>query len=747
LCHHAAIVASHGISRPGAPRRRISSKNCDNPIMVILRVSRFSDTACYGAPEMDLLFEIGCEELPASFVAAALNALPGLVDKKLTELRLGHGEVRALGTPRRLAVIVARLDERQADLEEQVMGPPVSAAFKEGKATKAAEAFAQKVGTTVDALERVPTPKGEYLRGVRRDKGRATMELLPAALAELTRAIPFRKSMRWGAGSMAFGRPIRWLCALYGRAVVPVELEGIRSDAKTFGHRFLSPGEVKLAEPGEYVAALKKAHVLVDPEERRAVMRERLERVAAEIGGTLIEDEFLFGENASLVEDPEVVAGSFDAEFLALPEEVILEVARGHQRYFGVRGADGKLMPRYLAVVNTAQDRAIIVRGNDRVMRARLADARFFHAEDLKRDLASRRADLGGIVFQNKLGSVLAKSQRIEKLARLLGGILGMPDDVVEVAARGAALCKNDLVSLMVGEFPELQGEVGRSYALAQGVPSRIADVIRDHYKPKGASDDPPHTMPGALVALADRLDTLVGCFAIGLAPTGTADPYALRRACIAVLRTSLARGLNLSLGEAFAAARLGYADAGIPELAIEGIEDTANDATAEALLVFFRERLKGLLGESLPADAVEAALAVAAHKPVDARARAAAIAELDAETRAKVGEVFKRATNIAREAPAGAPDRGTEMVEHRLYDAFFEQKESIEKSGAVGDYGAAFKRVAGLAPLLAEYFEEILVMAEDQDVRANRLRLMRAISETCSGLAKLEVLAPAPAP
>ncbi len=691
----------------------------------------------------DLLFEIGCEELPASFVAGALAALPELAEKKLAELRLDHGGVRALGTPRRLALLVSRLAERQADLEEQVMGPPVSAAFKDGKPTKAAEAFAHKVGSAVDALERVPTPKGEYLRGVRREQGRAAKELLPAALAELARAIPFRKSMRWGSGSLAFGRPIRWLCAIDGRALVPVELEGIRAGSVTFGHRFLHPGEVAIAEPAEYVTLLRQARVLVDPDERRTTMLARLHQAAKAAGGALIEDEFLVEENLSLVEDPQVVAGSFEREFLELPEDVILAVARGHQRYFGVRGADGKLLPRYLAVVNTAEAPELIVKGNDRVMRARLSDARFFHREDLKKSLASRRADLAGIVFQNKLGSVLGKSERIEKLARALGELLGRPAAEIDTAARGAALCKNDLVSWMVGEFPELQGAVGRAYALAQGVAPEVADVIRDHYKPKGAQDEPAPAVAGALVGLADRLDTLVGCFAIGLVPSGTADPYALRRACIASLRTVLLHQLDLSLGEAFAAAQLGYADAGVPELAgTQSLDETTQDTVSESLLAFFRERLRGLLVESLPADAVEAALGVAANRPLDARARAAAIAELDAETRAKVGEVFKRATNIAKEAPAGAPARGAEPSEKELFDKFFEQKDSIERAGSAGDYGAAFRRIADLAPVLAGYFQNVLVMAEDQELRTNRLRLMRAISETCSSLARLEVLA-----
>ncbi len=683
----------------------------------------------------DLLFEIGCEELPASFVSAALAALPELMATRLLGLRLAHGEVRALGTPRRLAVIVTALADRQADLDEELMGPPVSAAFKDGVATKAAEAFAAKLGVPVHELERVPTPKGEYLRGRRREEGQSAAGLLPALLADVARAIPFRKSMRWGTGSFAFGRPVRWLLARFGGELVPVELEGMHAAGETYGHRFLHPQAIPIARASEYEGKLRAARVLVDPAERRARMLERLEGAAGELGGALIVDEFLVGENLSLVEEPEVVAGSFEPDFLALPEEVILEVARGHQRYFGVRGADGRLLPSYLAVVNTKESPEIIRRGNDRVMRARLADARFFHREDLKRDLASRRADLGGIVFQHRLGSVLGKVERIEQMVRALGGSLRLDTATVEHAALGAGLAKCDLVTFMVGEFPELEGQVGRAYALAQGHAVEVADVIVEHYKPKGAGDEPAKGKPGALVAIADRLDTLVGCFAVGLSPTGAADPYALRRACLTTLRTLLAHGFDLELGAAFEAAYQGYAAAGIAL-------DLGAAELKRALLAFFRDREKGLFGETLPHDAVDASLFVASARPLDARARAEALSRLDGDTRAKLGEVFKRATNIAKDAPSGVPERGTEAAEHALYDGFFARKRLIEESTASGDYGAAFRTIAELAPLLATYFDEVMVMDEDERVRMSRLSLMGTISVTCSSLAALELLA-----
>jgi glycyl-tRNA synthetase beta chain len=680
----------------------------------------------------DLLFEIGCEELPASFVAAALAALPQLAETRFAELRLEHASLRALGTPRRLALLVEGLSLRQEDLEELVMGPPVKVALADGKPTRAAEAFASKIGCAPSDLERVETEKGEYLRGLRREPGRDARALLPEALAAIATAIPFRKSMRWGDGELAFGRPIRWLVALLGGEVVPLDLGGIVSGRRSQGHRFLHPEPVEISSPAAYVDSMRAAHVLVDPEERRRVMLERIERAAAEAGGAIIEDEFLAQENLSLVEEPQVVVGSFDERFLELPEEVILEVARGHQRYFGMRNAGGGLLNRYLAVVNTKNNDKRIIEGNDRVMRARLADARFFFEEDAKRQLASRKSDLQGIVFQNRLGTVLGKVERMERLTRELGAILGLAKEDVDHAARGAELCKCDLVTWMVGEFPELQGSMGRAYALAQGVDPAVADVIRDHYKPRGAADDTPPSDPSALVALADRLDTLAGCFAIGLSPTGTADPYGLRRACIGSLRTLLDRELDLSLDRALIAAHGGYR--------IELDLDAA--ALTEKLGAFFRDRLRHLLVESsLPSDAVDAALAVASDRPLDARARARAITRLDAAVRARVGEVFKRATNIAKDAPAGEPERGSEPAEQALYDVFAPLQSELDALAAAGDYVSAFERLADLAPLLARYFEEVLVMCEDRAMRDNRLRMMRVISETCSRLARLELL------
>ncbi len=683
----------------------------------------------------DLLFELGVEELPASFVASALAALPDLARKQLTALRLSHGAIKALGTPRRLTLFIEALASHQPDLEEDVTGPPVKAAFKDGVPTRAAEAFAEKLGVPIADLRRVTTPKGEYLAGTKREAGQAAEALLPAMLQQITTAIPFRKSMRWGALDFTFGRPIQWIVALFGERLVEVEIAGIKSHRASHGHRFLSHGPVQIPSAAAYVDVMRKAHVIADPSERADLMKKRLEETATAVGGALIPDDFLVHENLSLVEEPYVIAGGYEAEFLELPERVILEVAKGHQRYFGVRGADGKLMPRYLSVVNTAERPDIIRLGNDRVMRARLSDARFFYREDVKIPLAERRKKLGGIVFQKRLGTMLAKAERIERLARELGLLLMLPEATIMAAAGGAHLAKCDLVSLMVGELPELEGEMGRSYALAQGVSADVADVIRTHYMPKGAADATPPTDAGALVSIADRLDTIVGCFAIGLTPTGAADPYGLRRACIGALRTMIDRGFDLRLDQAFAAAYDGYNNVKL---------DLGKDELAQKLGEFFAERLRGVVEASAPSDAVAASLAVASNRPLDVKARAEAIARMSPEVRARVGEVFKRAANIADKAPSGdpaAPPADAHASERALHDAFFALRDALADHAKAGRYTEAFGEIAGFAPLLHQYFLDVFVMAEDAAVRDNRLRLMRAIAESAGTLARLDLL------
>jgi glycyl-tRNA synthetase beta chain len=560
-----------------------------------------------------LLLEIGVEELPSSFVDAALAALPALAGEKLAELRLVHRHVRALGTPRRLAIVASELAEAQLDLDEEVVGPPEAAAFKDGRPTKAAEAFAAKLSISLDALAVVEKPAagrqkaGRYVTGRRVEKGRPARELLGKALAEICAGIPFKKSMRWGAGGTTFGRPVHWIVALFGRETVDVAFAGVRSGRESRGHRFLAPEPFALESADEYVDALRARHVIVDREERARAMMERVSLAAKALGGVHDPDASLVVENASLVEEPFVVTGSFDRAFLELPAAVIRAVARGHQKYFCVQDASDpeRLLPHYLAVANTALDPGRIAKGNDSVMRARLADARFFFEEDKKAKLEDRIEKLGGIVFHHRLGTVKEKVARIESLAAEIARDFEMANE--GAVRRAARLCKADLVSLMVGEFPELQGHMGRAYALLAGEPREIADAICDHYRPVGASDDVPPLGVSAVLGLADRLDTLTGCFAIGLSPTGAADPFALRRACISILRTLIDRTYaSLSLVDLVRRAYKG----------LSGVKlDLTLDETTAKVVEFAAERLRRLLSSSASgpvADAVMTESAIA---------------------------------------------------------------------------------------------------------------------------------------
>ena len=569
-----------------------------------------------------LLLEIGCEELPSSFVDGALAALPALVAGKLAALRIAHGEVRALGTARRLSVLVHEVRQRQLDLDEEVLGPPETAAYKDGAPTRAAEAFAQKLGVAVSALriearEAVGKQKaGRYVVGRRQETGRSTDDLLGPALGALCGEIPFRKSMRWGAGDATFGRPVQWIVALYGDKVLDVRFAGVTSGASSRGHRFLAPAPFDVPSADAYVGVLRERHVLVDRTERARIMMERVAAAATAAGGTYDPQASLVDENASLVEEPHVVTGSFDPAFLALPAAVIRSVARGHQKYFCVQKDEDTLLPHYLCVANTANDPAVVAKGNDRVMRARLSDARFFFEEDKKVSFDTRIEKLAGIVFHHRLGTVWQKVDRIATLTFRIAHDLQLSATETELAVRAARLCKADLVALMVGEFPELQGEMGRAYALAAGEDPQVADAIRDHYKPAGAKDDVAASDIAAVVGLADRLDTLVGCFAVGLSPTGAADPFALRRACLGILRTLMDKGQAGPSGS-----RFGRVDwRGWLGAAFDGFSGTKLDLTREEAVakveLFAAERLRNLLAGDTSTSVADAVLTGVTRAP-----------------------------------------------------------------------------------------------------------------------------------
>ena len=583
------------------------------------------------------------------------------------------------------------------------------------------------------------TDKGEYLAGRRKEAGAAAGDLLPAALAEVCARIPFRKSMRWSDGETAFGRPVRWLVALFGADALSFQFAGLTSGRTTFGHRFLAPGAITLGQAMDYVPELRKAHVLVVTEERRRVMVERLEAAARSAGCELIEDEFLVGENLSLVEEPQIVVGGFDAQFLTLPERVILDVAKGHQRYFGLRAPDGTLAPKYLAVVNTAKAPDNVRRGNDRVMRARLADAKFFYETDLATPLESRRDKLEGVVFHKRLGSVGDKVRRLEKLVPLLGAELGLArDDRDGQARRGARQVRSrhpdgrraarasrrDGSSLRYcpGDAAGGRGGDRRALSASGGRRSHRAERRVGAGGPRGSRRHVGRLLRGR-----------------GKSPPVLRNPLALRRAAIGVLRTVLDRSWELSLSAAVASAYAAYAGTKL---------DADVAATSEKLAGFFRQRLRGVLEQSLPTDAIDACLAVSADRPQDVALRARALAAIDPSLRALAGEVFKRAANIAKDAPDGEPVAPGEVSaevhesEARLFQSFAALRKSVAAAEQSRDYSSAITAIASFAPTLGKYFDDVLVMAEEPKLRENRLRLMRQIHRTCSAIAQFNLLA-----
>ncbi|MDP3050279.1 MAG: glycine--tRNA ligase subunit beta, partial [Eubacteriales bacterium] len=538
----------------------------------------------------DFLLEIGIEEMPARFLTPALNELESKCTRLLDEKRLTFDAIKTLGTPRRLTVLVKGLVAAQEPLTVEVKGPPRKAAFDiEGSPTKAGAGFAR--GQGVDPADLVTRLIGqvEYVFAVKQDKGLAAMAVLGEICPQLIGGMSFPKPMRWGYYDFKFARPIRWLTALYGEEVIRFEIAGVSSDRFTYGHRFLSSGMIELSVAGDYAEVLERNYVMVDPVRRREVIWTQVQDAATAEGGRVEENPDLLQEVVNILEYPTAFCGRFPEDYLALPEPVLVTPMREHQRYFPVRGKDGSLIARFVAVRNGTTEHLDTVRaGNEKVLRARLSDAAFFFREDLESPLSDRVEDLKKIVFREELGSVHEKVERIVALGAVISGMLDASDEARRRVNRAGTLSKADLVTDMVYEFPELQGVMGREYALRSGEEPEVAEAILEHYLPRGAGDVMPSTIPGRILAIADRIDNLVGAFGLGNHPTGSADPYALRRQALAICLISLDSPLYLNLSELFAKAHALYGarlKVGLGEV-IDGLNE------------FFRQRLRGVFQE-----------------------------------------------------------------------------------------------------------------------------------------------------
>jgi len=680
---------------------------------------------------MELVFEIGCEDLPARFVDPALEQLEEVFAEACEERRVEASEIETVGTPRRLALLVDSLAETQEDLEETQTGPPVEAAYSEGEPTGAAEGFAGAHGVAVDDLFEVEKEHGEYVAAEVREEGRPVVELLPEILDVTLRALSFPKSMRWASYDERFGRPVRWIVAVAGGEVVPVEFAGAESSARTRGHRFAAPDPIEVRSIEEYEARLAEAHVTVDPEKRRREIERHLEELADQVDGEVVEDPGLVDEVVHLVEEPHSTRLDFDEKYLELPDEVLIESMRSHQRYFAIESEEGgELLPHCGVIYNTpVEEPEVVNRGNLRVLRARLEDGMFFWNKDLERSLESRRGDLEDVVWLEEVGSMRERADRIGQTARRVADLVGLDEETVSRAGRAGALSKSDLATEMVGEFPKLQGIMGREYALRDGEPDEVAVAIREQYLPRGADDVLPETDAGACVALAEKLDALVGCFGVEMEPTADSDPFGLRRAALGVLRILEDRQFTVGLSELLGEASSTYADRGT-ELSVEGAE------IVDRLESFVLRRLRYLLVDEYPTDVVDAVLEATSGDVVGVRGRVEALAEFygDPEFEELV-EGYERVSSILRDeqvepgAPARPdPERFEEDAERRLFESAQRSSSAMDRAVEETDWGAGADALVSLKDPVDEFFERVRVNVDDAALRENRIRLLAAI-------------------
>lgn len=685
----------------------------------------------------ELLLEIGTEEIPAGFIPQALNDFRSLAQKELEANRIDFDGAKTLGTPRRLVLIIESLSEKQRDVEVKKIGPSKQAAFdEEGNPTKAAIGFAKSQSIPVESLTLVSTEKGEYVCAMRREPGRSTLDLLPSILSSLILSIPFQKSMKWADVPIRFARPIHWVSALFGGEVIPFEVGNVRSGDVTYGHRFMSSGPFRVKDFHSYLQKTREAFVIVDPAERKKSIEEEMVRQAASVSGTVLRDEDLLNEVNFLVEYPVALCGSFDREFLSLPREVVIHSMKEHQRYFPVADDQGRLLPHFVFISNIApRDPKVVVKGNERVLKARLSDAAYFFHDDLKISLEKRLEQLKKVVFQAKLGTSYEKVMRFKELALFL--VEGIDPKLRVAVGRASLLCKADLVTGMVGEFPKLQGVVGKEYARLSGEKPEVYEAIYEHYLPGFAGDRLPSSPVGDIVSIADKMDTIVGCFSVGLVPTGTADPFGLRRQALGIIRIILEKEYSLSL--------LQLIEESGRQLR-EKMERPFLEVKAE-VLDFFRIRYQNfLLDKGYAFDVIEAVISTSFDELLDVQHRIEAL-KVAKEWKDFESVVigFKRAMNILKGTPYKKeidPSLISEPVEQNLYQSFLKAKERIGLHLNQRNYEAAILEMTQMKRPIDEFFDQVMVMVEDEAIRNNRLAILDGIGNLFLSIADFSKLA-----
>ena len=702
----------------------------------------------------DFLLEIGTEEIPARMIASAQEELQRRVSDLLSRERLAaSGAVSSVDTPRRLAVLAPGIPAAQPDLTEQINGPAVTVAFKDGQPTPAAHAFAKKAGVDVSQLERVTTPKGEYLSAKITKRGRSAAEILAESLPKEIASLYWPKNMYWRKPSERFVRPVRWLVAMLDDQVVPLEFGGVRAGNQSRGHRILADGGMAIPRAGTaYVEALRGAKVLGRAEREQQIRKALDAATRAVPGARWREDKSLLETVVNLTEWPSVILGNFDPEFLELPDEVLVTVMRDHQKYFAVEDAKGKLLPHFLAVLNTDGDPAGLIRhGNERVLRARFNDARFFWQTDQKHPLRQRVSWLKNVTFQKDLGTYYEKSLRVQRLCSWLCEIARQNDVQVRpgVVHKAACLAKADLTTDLVKEFTELQGIVSGLYAAVQvldrGMPDAtrqlIADTIYDQYKPQSAEDSVPRTVEGAVLSIADKAETISGMFALGLQPTGSKDPFALRRQANGIVRTIAERKLPIEIAELFKLARETYRDSAAEKKFSREVK------YEDAIRAFFRERLEFYLRDHLgyKYDVVNSVLAAGADDVVDAAARAEAVSKVRGSADFdSISVASKRIKNILRQANEAGKRIGAaidprafrEEAEKDLGTRIPEIASAADRFRQAREYSRALAEISKIRPAVDVFFDKVMVMVEDEELRANRLALLQTMLKEFSTIA-----------
>lgn len=669
----------------------------------------------------DIIFEIGTEEIPARFIPSALERMKGDFSVLLNEQGISFKTAESYGTPRRLLLYVKDAAEKQVEKAVEVTGPAKAVAYdKDGAPTKAAIGFAKGQGIDVKELQIKKTDKGEYICALKKEGGRDTEGILTELLPRFLLKIDFPKSMYWDDKKVRFARPVRWLTALYGNKPIKFEVANVKSSNMSRGHRFMSPGAFVIGDKESYLHQLESNYVIVEPAKRRKMIIEQIEQIAKEKGGGVLKDEELIDTVTFLVEYPAAICGDFDKKYLELPKDILINAMKEHQKYFSIIDESEKLMPHFICIANTkAKDMDIVKKGNERVLRARLDDASFYFKEDRKKKLSDRTNDLKGVVFQEQLGTLYDKVQRDVALTEYLGPIIDAK--LLEPAKRAAYLCKSDLLTGVVGEFPKLQGIIGREYALLDGEKKEAADAIYEHYLPRFAGDELPKTNAGIILSIADKIDNICGCFAIGLIPTGSQDPYALRRQGLGILQILLTKKIHISL-------------IGLIENALSLLKDKAKkieDAKKDAL-DFISQRMDNLLtSEGYRYDIVDAVLTAKFDDPYDCFLRIQALNKLKDEPYFEPLMIsFKRVINIVPKDFKGAVDEKIlkEPAEKELFKAYKALKDDVSPLIKAYKYEEALKRISGLKKEVDAFFDKVLVMDKDEGVKGNRLSLLKEI-------------------